>query len=937
MAMLQTILIGRARGDQKGGILKFIRFVLHYNRLVLHLFIGAVVWRLFNWLGWPVVSKFGFVWFEIYASLVVIRILADVSQHGQLGRILTAMWLPIGVTAVAGYLLFVNDQGRELGVGLMDPNAKAPFLAPVLVYWALNNWLSARVGLARAFPEPDKEQVLLFWGPRLVGVLAHLLAAFSLSFAAKSQPDLQEIEPLLVFAAPLAILLATVFVWFWDYGYLSKRSNDEQRPLARKWMYGAGAVELLLFVGLSFAWWFDKVPPGFFWGTLSIAASAIIFLGLISRLHRERPLGKGAPYDKRESDNQSERNETSWWTVILFLLMLIGTVVIWKWAMIVGQFFGSLIIACFSFGSFLALANLLDLLARWLTLYARATGFRAIRQRAVWAIFFIFLVVPAILTSMTQSLHRVRLCKEKECTAAPAPKAKGWSAVETPAKRPTVSEAALAWYAQAKPVYHSIHPGRPVPMLIVATAGGGIRAAYWTATILERLENDLRTEPSGQSFGDKTGHEGLMRNLLFAISGVSGGSVGAAAYAAAVHDYEVNSAAIKPTNYLKEDFLAPGLASMFFIDGPSNVLPDLGQIDRGEALELGFEYASRTKGDKDGLVSHKFLSFFPAIDGTAKTDFWRPALLFNATHQETGRRIITSHIKVERDVFLDSYDALQVLGSDVRLSTAAHNSARFTYVSPAGNVISATKPSHNRGYVIDGGYFENYGARTALELARKAIDAIDPKHENKVKLVVLQISSDPSLKDDRTLVRVRFRGDGTCAVSSFDPTKRSTQHGVDGNQFSSEDHANYLELIDPANGLNNEGEGSVVSFANEVSAPLIGIMSVRQAHGTIAAAELAASICQGKSKVEQALENPMQRKTAAGVTGSTGSAADIENDAPHFSHMAMCELSSTGGAGIRPPLGWVLSDRTRSKFENILEDCVNQQELKALEKALGLP
>jgi hypothetical protein len=806
--MLQTILIGPARGDRKGGIAQFIQFVLHYNSLALRLFVAAAVWLVFRrWLAWPVVAKLGFFAFEIYASLVVIRILADVSQGGQLGRILAAMWLPIGVIAVATYLLFVNNQGRELGVGLMDLNAKGPFLALVLIYWALNNWLSARVGLARAFREPEKEQVLLFWGPRLVGVTAHLLAAFSLSVAASSQPDLQGIAPWLVWAAPLAILLATAFVWLLDYGYLSKRSNDARsndaqsnvarRRFARKWMYLVGGAELLLFAELAFAWWSREVPPGFLWGTLSIAASAFVFLGLISWHRRRAPLGKGASHEDRENDNQSEQNQTSRWTLILALLMLIGTAAIWIWPMHVGQFFGSLIIACFSFGSFLALTNLLDLLASRLAYYAGGIGF-AFGPRAVGAVFLCFLVLTAILPSLTQSLHRVRLCKEKECTAAPAPKAKDWSAVETPAKRPTVSKAAVAWYEQAEPVYHSIHPGRPVPMLLVATAGGGIRAAYWTATILERLENDLRREAFGEYYRDKTPPESLMRNLLFAISGVSGGSVGAAAYAAAVHDHEVNGAAIKPTNYLKEDFLAPGLASMIFIDAPANVLPDFGQIDRGQALELGFEYASRTEGDNDGLVSHKFLSFFPAIEGAAKLNSWRPALLFNATHQETGRRIITSHIKIERDVFLDSYDALQVLGSDMRLSTAAHNSARFTYVSPAGNLISATEPSHNRGYVIDGGYFENYGAETALELARKAIDAIDPKHENKVKLVVLQISSDPSLKQDRTLVRVRLQDDGACVVSSFfDPAKISIQHEVDGSQSGSEDHANYLKVIDP--------------------------------------------------------------------------------------------------------------------------------------------
>jgi hypothetical protein len=55
-------------------------------------------------------------------------------------------------------------------------------------------------------------------------------------------------------------------------------------------------------------------------------------------------------------------------------------------------------------------------------------------------------------------------------------------------KRPTVAEAAQAWYRQAAPAYHAFHSGEPGSFFIIATAGGGIRAAYWTATVLETLE-----------------------------------------------------------------------------------------------------------------------------------------------------------------------------------------------------------------------------------------------------------------------------------------------------------------------------------------------------------------------------------------------------------------------------------------------------------------
>jgi hypothetical protein len=723
-------------------------------------------------------------------------------------------------------------------------------------------------------------------------------------------------------AAPLAIVLATIFVWLLDKGYMSHRYQREEQSGTRKLTYVVGGVELLVLSCLIAAWWFN-LQPGFSSATFWVTFSALVFLIVISWLRNKAPLGKEASSEAREEDRKLEQNVTIFSTLVLAAPMLGAGVAVWIWPMQIGHIFGSLAISCFSFGSFLALTNLLDLLTSGLARYAKGVGF-AVALRAVGAVLLCVFVLPAIWASFTHAFHRVRLC-DAGCTAAA--KIKGWSTAETPAERPNIPKAALAWYTQAERAYHSIRPKEePVPLLIVATAGGGIRAAYWTATILERLEKDLRREKLGRPEHENL-PENLMRNLLFAISGVSGGSVGAAAYAASVHDHEINGEEVLPTKYLREDFLAPGLAAMVFIDGPANVLPDLGQIDRGEALERGFENASRIDKDKDGLVSHKFLSFFPAIEEGTVLLSWRPALLLNATHQETGRRIITSHIKIERDVFLDSYDALQVLNSDVRLSTAAHNSARFTYISPAGNLESDTKPHHNRGYIIDGGYFENYGAQTALELARKAIDAIDPDqgkpgHQNKIKLVILQISSDPALKANRTLVRARLSGDG-CIISSVGPTAAAP---------GSADQANYLDLIDSEGWSKNEGEGYVFSSANELSAPLVGIMSVRQAHGTIAAAELAASICQGKRKVEVALTDAIQRKTTADASDNIPTGTNSRNDSPYFVHLAMCEISSNGKPGITPPLGWVLSDRTRSKFSRILGDCGNPEELDALER-----
>jgi len=940
---LQKKLLGvTVEKNGHGRLYQFLLFALHWPSLFKNLgiaFAAALIFYLptllasylWEWLTFvlQIFAKLSVVVAEIYAALLLMRGVAYmVSRWRSFFVAIGAMWLPLLVIIVSAFLLFVNDQGQELGVGLMDPDDyhKAPILAFTLIYWALNSWLAARIGLARYFDKPTKRQGYIFWGPRLIGVCAHFFAALSLSFAVYYQPDPETgVDWLLVLTAPSTIALATIFAWLLDRGSLSGRFAGK-RISVRVGLVLTGLLGAVLLVWLFLRWLYaasaSSPQAGLSFTALCITISALAFLIAISKLRQNALLDEDATPAQRANDEQKEQALTLLCALVLGALMILGTAAIWIWPMKLSQYLGSLTIACFAFGSFLALANLVDLFTAAVAAYARRAGF-CIRPQAILGVLLAVIVLPALVASVTQSFHKVRLCDGK-CAEVSELKS---ASVRTPDKRPDVTQAARAWYVQAERAYHSFRPkSEPVPLLIVATAGGGIRAAYWTTTILETLEKDLSLPQS-----ENSGEVNLMRSLLFGISGVSGGSVGAAAYAAAVRNHEDNGAKVLPSGFLKEDFLAPGLAAMVFIDGLSNFLPDMGQIDRGDALELGFESASRTAGDKGGLLSHKFLNFSPPCHfhgpSGMECSSWGPILLLNATHQETGRRVITSHVKIERNVFFDSYDALQVLNSDVRLSTAAHNSARFTYVSPAGNLISNTAPVHNRGYILDGGYFENYGAETALELARKAVQVIDPDngkpdHQNKVKLVILQISSDPKLQDNRTLVRARFGPDG-CAVTSLQPITVST----------SSDLANYLELIDAVDSERNEGEFWVLPSANELTAPVAGIMSVRGAHGTAAAEELAASICQGQ-KEAAALNNSLQRQATAKPAGNNSNQDDKTKkiERPHFTHLAMCEAS-----GIIPPLGWVLSEHTRLQFTLLLEKCGNADELKELKTALGWP
>src|SRR5205823_11248074 len=108
------------------------------------------------------------------------------------------------------------------------------------------------------------------------------------------------------------------------------------------------------------------------------------------------------------------------------------------------------------------------------------------------------------------------------------------------------------------------------------------------------------------------------------------------------------------------------------------------------------------------------------------------ALFLIGTSVEKGNRIITSNLRIT-NFFIDAQDAAKKLsslgskpadvGCHIRLSTAAHMSARFTYVSPAGRFPDGS-------HIVDGGYFENSAATAAYENATRIKERCAvPNHE----------------------------------------------------------------------------------------------------------------------------------------------------------------------------------------------------------------
>jgi len=236
-------------------------------------------------------------------------------------------------------------------------------------------------------------------------------------------------------------------------------------------------------------------------------------------------------------------------------------------------------------------------------------------------------------------------------------------------------------------------PSPQAPWLFVITEGGGIRAAYWTADVLTRLQD------RNPEFGAH----------LYGISSVSGGSLGAAVYVSLLAR-RLPQGHYQPgaTRVLSIDSLAPVLAMGLYPDMFQHFWPwPIEGFDRGRGLEQSWSVAFGSSFPG----ANAFSSPFDDLWTHASSSHPVPRLFLNTTSVETGQRGVVSYPKMGDDLTA-AMDVGDTLGS-FSLAQSVHLSARFTYVSPAGLMRQGTRPF---GHLVDGGYFDNSGGSTALDV-----------------------------------------------------------------------------------------------------------------------------------------------------------------------------------------------------------------------------
>lgn len=622
----------------------------------------------------------------------LIRCLAEIWMRTQLlwAAVHPARVSLLAVLFAGGALLF-TEQGQDIYIEIAEYEQPFRWLGLFLGSLALTlmAWYCARsaVTLKGLKLIPYRVALRRQEVPRWIGYWGHVLVAAGLLRAANGE----RVPDWLLLALMAALGVGGIrFVKHWEEVIERRHTREELRTRAPFYLVlalvlGAVVAGLGRFLTENFQTGTDVklvVLAGF------VLAQGAIFL-LFVRLRRQL----FACAKVTDEPDESQRRATRMIVRVLAIASLLGFIlfggfpVFWgRW--VLGPAFVVLLLLCWPIG-----------LGTWLTNRSRRESFPALTS---------LVLVTALLMKATAPYndgHHLRVVDSKRIR---------FEDEQLKDDRPTLPQVFKDWRDKEG----RLRPdGKPAPCFIVATEGGGSRAAYWTATVLGRLQD------SNQDFADH----------LLAISSVSGGSFGAVTFRALLADGKQDTEK-KGQQVTGDDHLSPQLARLLTFDLLQFplLLPWAG--DRGVALEEGRE-ASWRQFIKSDRFKEPFLELWTSQTGQQQPDW--PALFINSTVVESGRRAVVSNVRLhDGAAFEEAYDLLAEIGKDLPLSTAGDTSSRFPYVSPPGTF---TTVKDKRGHVVDGGYFENFGATTALDILQALESQL--KQVKGIAPVIIQISN----------------------------------------------------------------------------------------------------------------------------------------------------------------------------------------------------
>ncbi len=241
--------------------------------------------------------------------------------------------------------------------------------------------------------------------------------------------------------------------------------------------------------------------------------------------------------------------------------------------------------------------------------------------------------------------------------------------------------------------------GKPYPVILVSSEGGGIYAAAHAYGTLSAIQNRCPT----------------FSQHVFATVGVSGGALGNILFVGSLDPRQSKSEGCAPSQQtvagspVLADHLSPVLARLLLLETLDRLTPGrLLSRDRAQMLSDSFLDSAPNRVYAQLPVGE---SFDPASS--------RPAVISVTVDVATGKRVVLSPIRPENSGtarwWPDGEDPLQKSppSDQISLIDAAGLSARFPWITPTGRL-----PLYKGRSILlaDGGYFENSGADTVFDM-----------------------------------------------------------------------------------------------------------------------------------------------------------------------------------------------------------------------------
>lgn len=249
-----------------------------------------------------------------------------------------------------------------------------------------------------------------------------------------------------------------------------------------------------------------------------------------------------------------------------------------------------------------------------------------------------------------------------------------------------------------------------LPIVFVTAEGGALRTGAFTALTLAHL---LENYPQ------------LLHNI-YGYSTVSGGTVGANFFNAVTQHAAMTGggpdSCRRPLKQLfGKDYLSAIMARLLTGEIINYFWPfSIGRFDRMAALEKGWEKAWTEvfpqEADSLNLLRAPFIT---------QAGKGRPALFINTTEVETGLQCLWTNRNIsgppQRMPAAFARDVAARSGAHLHYSTAIGLSARFPLISPAAAFQWTTKNAEGKNvsilrHYVDGGYYENKGVETMLQV-----------------------------------------------------------------------------------------------------------------------------------------------------------------------------------------------------------------------------